>query len=124
MLGENSAMRSLYIQLIIVLLFLIISSVLSTDSLDINWLLGYVLYLSPFILLLICSKVSHPVLTRIYSYVSLFFVLVSTLLIASDQALFIVPALAWILLIFSLTVLVVTVLFKGLKFLLTIKTTT
>ena len=117
-------MRSLYIQLIIVLLFLIISSVLSTDSLDINWLLGYVLYLSPFILLLICSKVSHPVLTRIYSYVSLFFVLVSTLLIASDQALFIVPALAWILLIFSLTVLVVTVLFKGLKFLLTIKTTT
>ena len=109
-------MRSLYIQLIIVLLYVSISHIFSGNSLSNNWLLGYVLFLSPFVILLICSRVSSLRLAKIYSYVSLLFVLIASLLLIINQSLFIVPALALILLVFSLIVLVVTLLFKGLKY--------
>ena len=109
-------MRSLYIQLIIVVFYLTVSSVLSSNGLGNNWLLGWTLYVSPFVILLMCSQVSSLILIKVYSYVSLFFVLVATLFIVLDQSLYIVPALFWVLLIFSLTALVVTALIKGLKY--------
>ena len=106
-------MKFIIFHLFLVIAYVIVNHILSDDGFTVNWLLAYGLFCSPFFFLLISSYLVQPHVVKIYSGITWAAVLIGAALVISNNTLYVLPALAWVLLIFSALALLISLVVKG-----------
>ena len=89
-----------------------ITHISSDDGMTLNWGLAYGLFCGPFVLLALSGLLVKPNVLKLYSWVSWFFVMAGAALIITNQALYVLPTLAWLLLALSAIALFASVLYR------------
>lgn len=81
-----------------------------------SYLYGLALFLGPFTVLLLAARVGlAPLLAQIFAGIGIFFLVIVGWLSATNQALFVAPALLMVFGIFSVVVLLFAVVFRVLR---------
>ena len=92
-----------------------VGHVTSGDGITVNWIMAYVLFCLPFVVLLLSSLIVKVWVVRLYAGTACFSVFIGALLIITKSSTYILPTLASVFMIFSVSSLIVSVIFLGFK---------
>ena len=105
-------MKSIIFHLVLVVAYLLMGQVTGNGDFSVNWALSYMIFCTPFLLLLLSSALVPPGKVKIFSCLSWGVVLTGALLIFTNQQAYILSAIAWFFLIASAFALAISLVVK------------